>query len=390
MNEEPHISDLTYMLRPEETRRIAADIESGHTHQGPFYLEIHITDCCNADCYFCNQRWIKTEKQELGLADFKQIISRLVREGLRAVRFSGSGEPTTHPHIKEMLDAVSESGLTLTRFDTNGILLSEDISRRLVKCSLKQLHISLQAPTPQSWALVTKHEPSRFGVVLQNIRHFIAVDRDRMTGVYASFIVDEPTFDKLDSMISLCRELDIQYRIHDLNAYTYSRRFIDECLPALKDSLAGLIMPANRHRFRFSHIPGLKPFTEGPFKWRQIADKPENLSCFVPWTGALIRANGNVYMCCALSEKKNIMGNVFEQEFMDIWRGSKFKSVREEAKAIFFKNIQVSAAAGKTGNQRYLCESYCMGCPVKTGMFSNPVLDTMIQSGSSGGGWINA
>lgn len=374
-----HLSDLAYLLDTRDMKHITADIRSGLSHYGPFYLEIHVTDRCNSDCYFCNQRWLKFDPKELDLSQFTQIVTRLAREDLRAIRFSGGGEPTVHPHIREMLDLVYESGLTLTRFDTNGILLTRDISESLVKCCLKRLHISLQAPTPLSWARVTNRRPSDFDGILQNVRDFLNIDKDRKTSVYASFIVDEPTFDEVESMVDLCEKLDVRYGIHDLNAYIYSDRFHTHCLPSLKDHIAAVITPDNKHSFRFSNLPGLKSFVETYFPASgQLPDNGASLSCLAPWVGVLVRANGNVYLCCALSEEKHILGNVFEQDLMDIWHGSALESVRQEANSLYFKHSDAGAVNVYPDQHQYLSERYCRDCPVKQGMFSNPILDRML------------
>lgn len=376
------MSDLTYVLQPEDIWQLAADIRSGAMHHGPFYLEIHVTNRCNSNCYFCNQRWLKYDSRELGLAHFKQIVSRLIREDLRAVRFSGGGEPTTHPHINEMLDLVCESGLTIARFDTNGLLLTPDISRKLIKGRLKNLHISMQASTPRSWARVTKLRLSDFQVVVQNIRDFLKIDSDRKTYVYASFGVDEPTFDQLESMVRLCEKLGIHCRIHDLNAHAYSDHFRTVCLPILKDQLAAVITPDNKHCFRFSNLPSLGAFIETSFPASKLlAVEPKtDVACLAPWVGVLIRANGQVYLCCALSEGKHILGNVFEQDIMDIWHGSAFDRVREEAKNLYFQDSFVDARGKEEAP--YLEKRYCRDCPVKQGLFSERTLGRMFQGRS--------
>ena len=52
--------------------------------------------------------------------------------------------------------------------------------------------------------------------------------------------------------------------------------------------------------------------------------------CTRPWEYAFIRANGDVAPCPALfgSDKGAVMGNVFRQEFLDIWHGDRFRQYR--------------------------------------------------------------
>ena len=52
--------------------------------------------------------------------------------------------------------------------------------------------------------------------------------------------------------------------------------------------------------------------------------------CLQPWEYVFIRADGNVVPCCAVFslEKGEIMGNIFREEFNDIWLGERFRKFR--------------------------------------------------------------
>jgi radical SAM protein with 4Fe4S-binding SPASM domain len=57
------------------------------------------------------------------------------------------------------------------------------------------------------------------------------------------------------------------------------------------------------------------------------------LRCFQPWEYAMVSAEGDVLPCCAIvgSDKASVMGNVFQQDFKDIWNGASFKDFRRRA-----------------------------------------------------------
>ncbi len=377
------MSDLRHVLQPKDIQQISDDVRSNSIHHGPFYLEIHVTDRCNADCYFCNQRWLKSNSRELGLADFERILSRLIAGGLRAVRLSGGGEPTVHPRIADILDTVCKSGLVLARFDTNGIRLTPEISRRLIACRLQSLHISLQASMPESWAQMTRGRAADFQTVLQNTRRFLEIDQERKTYVYASFGIDEPTFNEVESMIRLCESLGIKFGIHDLNAHTYSERFYTICLPSLKDQLAAVVSPENQFCFRFSKLRDLKCLVENSILSPGHAPSGgAGPACLAPWAGILIRANGDVHLCCALSEKRHVLGNAFRQDLLELWQGSLLGRVRQEARSLYFSKPGETPEKPGAGDEPYLSQHYCRDCPVKRGMFSAPAVDEMIRGAS--------
>ena len=53
--------------------------------------------------------------------------------------------------------------------------------------------------------------------------------------------------------------------------------------------------------------------------------------CKKPWQEVMVNWNGDVFPCsCIHTEEKDRMGNIFEQEFEDIWNGEKYVAARKE------------------------------------------------------------
>ena len=53
--------------------------------------------------------------------------------------------------------------------------------------------------------------------------------------------------------------------------------------------------------------------------------------CKRPWMETFINWNGDVFPCgCVVTESKYSMGNVFNQDFEDIWNGEKYLAARKE------------------------------------------------------------
>ena len=68
--------------------------------------------------------------------------------------------------------------------------------------------------------------------------------------------------------------------------------------------------------------------------------KPEDrkrhwAGCQRPWTVSYVTANGNVMpcnisACTAKNYTGTMLGNAFEQDFMDIWNGEKYQALRTQ------------------------------------------------------------
>ena len=53
--------------------------------------------------------------------------------------------------------------------------------------------------------------------------------------------------------------------------------------------------------------------------------------CKRPWSETFVNWNGDVFPCgCVVTESKYSMGNVFEQDFQDVWNGEKYVAARKE------------------------------------------------------------
>ena len=53
--------------------------------------------------------------------------------------------------------------------------------------------------------------------------------------------------------------------------------------------------------------------------------------CRKPWTETFVNWNGDVFpYCCVHTEEKDRMGNIFEQDFEEIWNGENYVAARKE------------------------------------------------------------
>ena len=95
----------------------------------PIYIRIKPTNHCNHKCYYCCYA-----DSSLGLFDsvnaqdqipwfkMQEIIADMSEMGVKAVTFSGGGEPLVYPYIVETMQKVLEAGIDLSII-TNGQLL---------------------------------------------------------------------------------------------------------------------------------------------------------------------------------------------------------------------------------------------------------------------------
>lgn len=95
---------------------------------------------CNQKCLFCYAAGEKlSSARELSTDEWKRAIDKLKAAGVPMLTFTG-GEPTQRKDIAEL---IAYSKWFVTRLNTNGVLLSEELCSSLCEASLDSLQITL-------------------------------------------------------------------------------------------------------------------------------------------------------------------------------------------------------------------------------------------------------
>ena len=94
---------------------------------------------CNQKCLHCyaaGQEY--AEKKELSTDEWKKIIDKCKKVGIPQLTFTG-GEPTRREDLVELIDY---SKWFITRLNTNGVLLTEELCKKLHDASLDSVQIT--------------------------------------------------------------------------------------------------------------------------------------------------------------------------------------------------------------------------------------------------------
>lgn len=117
---------------------------------GPGFCHFAITNLCDAHCEFCNFAVGKLKAGDIrsvSLAEGLSTIDILYRAGIRYIIFVG-GEPLLHKNILEFIHHAHSRGMT-PMICTNGGRLTPEMVRLLKDAGLKDLLISIDAPSAE-------------------------------------------------------------------------------------------------------------------------------------------------------------------------------------------------------------------------------------------------
>ena len=162
-------SDLKVFHYPKFIRNLTSGTNS------PLHVRIKPTNICNHKCYYCSYT---NPKQTLGKdmvkTDFipyekmMETIEDLINMDVKAVTFSGGGEPTCYPYLSEVLQRLSKSKVKFAML-TNGALLSGKVAELFSKYG-SWVRISIDGWDKESYQGYRGADD--FDKVIRNIKNF--------------------------------------------------------------------------------------------------------------------------------------------------------------------------------------------------------------------------
>lgn len=104
-------------------------------------VDLHVTNRCNLKCKHCVYTSGEWDMPDMTLETVKKIIPALKKLGVEEVHITG-GEPLVNKEFFEIARCLHENGFG-TRVQTNGILITPDIAKRLKECGIEYVLISI-------------------------------------------------------------------------------------------------------------------------------------------------------------------------------------------------------------------------------------------------------
>ena len=137
----------------------------------PIHLDIESTYRCNLKCPFCARtynNWGDPSTTDLDFNLFKKIIDEGIENNLYSIKLSLRGEPLLHRQIAEMISYAKDKGILDIYFNTNAVLLNEDIIYKLIDVKLDRISISIDGIDKEEYE--KNRPPAKFEKVYENVR----------------------------------------------------------------------------------------------------------------------------------------------------------------------------------------------------------------------------
>lgn len=254
----------------------------------PYHLFIETTNACNLKCKMCTRNMYPIQIGMMDLNVAKKIVNEAAKYGPRTFSLHLFGEPlmapNTIPLVKYIKDKDKKNNILLT---TNGVFLTEDVSKKIIENEVDKIIISIQGTTKEKYKEMTGTD--QMEKVDENIKKLAAIKKDSKKK----------------------------------KPFIYLRIILPE----------GATEDFKKFRKKWSDYPVITELREMHNFGGKIKEGERKLNkrypCYHLWFSPGINWDGQVSICCCDTLKEEIIGNVKEKNLSEIWKGEKLKKYRE-------------------------------------------------------------
>jgi len=172
--------------------------------KAPLHVRVKPTNICNHDCGYCAYRRDNIQlgkdmvvREQIPEAKMRELVDDFVDLGVKAVTFSGGGEPLCYPHLVASGHRLADAGIRIATL-TNGALLT-GAAAELFASRGSWVRVSVDGWDPQSYRDYRGVSEEEFGRVQKNLAEFVKMRTGCLLG--AVIIVDERNYPHVYDMV---------------------------------------------------------------------------------------------------------------------------------------------------------------------------------------------
>ena len=274
-------------MRAWNRAKLLWDYLRGHSQIGGLPVEyvVETTAKCNLYCPMCPRETFKQPKEDMPQA----IFERLVEESGRAAEHMmliGLGEPLLDPLIFDRIEYCARHDIS-TLLSTNGTLLDEAASDRLLRSPLEHITLSSDGAAKESFEYYRKG--ARFEHVRDNFVRFARMKSERGA--------------KVQVVVQMVRMERNAREVEEFIRFWSAVPGVDQV--RIKEDETNLMHPDARH---------------DAGDWKH--------PCHYLWRGPLyVKHNGDVYPCCqSYMLGGSPVGRVGDRPLVEIWNSEEVRA----------------------------------------------------------------
>jgi len=281
----------------------------------PFWIMVEPTTLCNLRCKFCPRNVPSLKFGSMTFKQFKKIIDTF--PNATHFRIQGLGEPFLNKDIFKMIRYAKEKKIIVEIY-SNATLVQGKLAKKILNSDIDELMFSVDGATKKTYESL--RIGANFEKTMKNIEDFTKLkklSRSKMKVKLAVVLMKE-NYKELANLVDLAYHLGVDGIGVQLVQYKFdigiSNKKQAEAFEKYQNDLKKRIDVA----FNYAKELGLE-ITVPTFEYN---DK----ICEWAWSGIYITWNGNILPCCSIFDR--VMGNIFTDNFDDVWNNENYKKFR--------------------------------------------------------------
>lgn len=297
----------------------------------PKGLFIDLSSYCNIRCSICSLNQYYIPKSNMSTKTFLKLEPFF--QHFEYIHLGCNAEPLMSKYFLDALRIIrTKNPSCILGFNTNGVMLSGDISRSLVRYKINYVCISLDGITPQTFGRIKVG--AKLDKIMVNIKKLKKIKKSasELPNIYAQFVSTRDNIEELPTLIKMVPRLGIiKIKVNGLEPY--SKEMSTKTLyyppnPRAKSIFKKAQEIAQRVGVELE-LPSLEPLE------REKCEKIRDL--------VIISPEGDVIPCTMLSynrpyyyfgehheHQKITFGNINHDTFENIWNSEASSNLRSQ------------------------------------------------------------
>ncbi len=283
----------------------------------PSTLDIEPNNYCNFKCPHCQVTHWDKPRVNLDVAGLETLLKQMPK--LIRIKLQGMGEPLLNKQLLPMLKTIEARGIK-TEIISNGSVMTEGICNGLLSLST-HITFSIDGATQEVFEGI--RVGSSFTKVIENIKKFAEQSQGKHT-LEARTVVTKDNLHQLSDIVRLVASLKLNKATFQLILHSWAKEDMEKINHQKRIRDDDVQTQVNQAKAVAKHL-------ELPVAFNSEDRYTRQRKCNWPWKSAYIASNGDVVPCCILADSDTVkMGNVFEQDFKEIWNSEAYQTLRKQ------------------------------------------------------------
>lgn len=292
----------------------------------PIYIRLKPTNICNHHCAYCTygsggtqqkteNRDIVDHRSMIPWEKMQELVADMVEMSVKAVTFSGGGEPLTYPRIHDVAESLATGGIDISLI-SNGELL--DGERAEAFYNAKWVRISFDSPNEGEFCTIRGVGPKSFQRVITNIRDF-AVNKSKGCVLGVNFVISKANYNRVYEAALLLKDLgvdNVKFAAVIDNSLGYHTEIKDQVIEQIHKAVA--ILSDDHFRIINNY--------ENDWMDKNFSGI-STPHCYTCRLVTVIAADQRVYLCHTQAyDSHAVVGDISNKRFKDLWFSEETKT----------------------------------------------------------------